>query len=76
MRAWREAAGRDPDDLGIDARIDVAQGTPDDWKRKAEGWREQGATHLSLVTMGGGLDGAEAHLERLAVAREALSGVV
>lgn len=73
MRAWREAAGRDPGTFGIDARIDVAQGTPDDWKRRAEEWRELGATHLSLHTMRGGFEGAEAHLERLAAAHDALA---
>src|SRR5262249_31771358 len=31
LRGWTEEAGRDPDSIGIDQRIQVAEGTPDDW---------------------------------------------
>jgi probable F420-dependent oxidoreductase len=72
MREWRQAAGRDPNDLGIEARINASTGTPDDWHRQAEEWRSLGATHLSLDTMRGGLVGADAHLERVAAAKETL----
>ena len=65
MRDWRREAGRDPNDLGIEARIDAATGTPDDWHRAAEEWRALGATHLSIATMRGGLEGADAHIARL-----------
>ena len=64
--------GRDPESFGIDARISVAEGTPDDWRAAAETWREAGASHLSLVTMGGGLAGPDAHARRLQEALAAL----
>jgi probable F420-dependent oxidoreductase len=73
MRGWRRAAGRDPDDFGIEARIDASTGTPDDWHRQAEQWRSLGATHIAVDTMRGGLDGAEAHIQRLAAAIESLA---
>jgi probable F420-dependent oxidoreductase len=73
MRAWRREAGGDPDAFGIEPRVSVATGTPDEWRASAEEWRALGATHLSLVTMGGGLEGADAHVRRLAEAREALA---
>jgi probable F420-dependent oxidoreductase len=73
MREWRGAAGRDPDDLGIEARINASTGTADDWRHQAEEWRSLGATHISIDTMRGGLAGAEAHIERLAAARAALA---
>jgi probable F420-dependent oxidoreductase len=73
MRAWVEEEGRDWSAFGIDQRINVATGTPDDWRAAAEEWRELGATHLSLATMGGELGGAAGHIERLREAREALS---
>jgi probable F420-dependent oxidoreductase len=75
MREWRQAAGRDPDDLGIEPRIPAGAGTPEEWRRQAEGWRSLGATHLSVNTMGGGLTGPEAHIERLAEARDALTSL-
>src|SRR5581483_286188 len=73
MRGWRREAGRDPDRFGIEARIDVAQGTPDDWRARAEEWRGLGATHLSVTTTGAGLEGPEPHVRRLEEARQALA---
>jgi probable F420-dependent oxidoreductase len=73
MREWRSAAGRDPDDLGIEARINASTGTADGWRRQADEWRSLGATHISVDTMRGGLAGAEAHIERLAAAKAALA---
>ena len=57
MRAWVEEAGRDWSAFGIEQRISVGSGTPDDWRATADEWRELGATHLSLATMGGDLAG-------------------
>jgi hypothetical protein len=72
FRAWAEDAGRDPSSIGVEQRIDVSAGTPDDWRAAVEEWRALGATHVSLVTMRGGLD-AEGHLTRIRDAFEALS---
>jgi probable F420-dependent oxidoreductase len=72
FRAWVEEAGRDPGSIGVEQRIDVSGGTPDDWRAAAEEWRGLGATHVSVVTMRGGLD-ADGHVERIREAFEALS---
>jgi probable F420-dependent oxidoreductase len=72
MRSWRSEAARDPDDFGIEARVSVVTGNPDEWHAEAEEWRRLGATHLTLGTMRGGLAGVDAHLERLAAAKEAV----
>ena len=72
MREWVEEAGREWTAFGIEQRISVASGTADEWRARAEEWAELGATHLSVVTMGAGLSGAEAHIDLLARAREAL----
>jgi probable F420-dependent oxidoreductase len=71
FRTWAEEAGRDSDAIGIEQRIDVSRGTPDDWRATAEEWRELGATHLSLATMRGGLD-VEGHIARISAAAEAV----
>ncbi len=73
FRGWAEEAGRDPDGIGIEARVDVSTGTPDDWRAAAGEWRELGATHASLTTMRGGLDGPDAHIERIREAADALA---
>jgi probable F420-dependent oxidoreductase len=71
LRGWAEEAGRDPGLIGIEQRIQVAEGTPDDWRAAAEEWRELGATHLSVATMRGGLD-ADGHIRVIAEAIEAI----
>jgi probable F420-dependent oxidoreductase len=73
IRGWLTAAGRDPARFGIDARVQAGRGTPDDWHKQAEQWRGLGATHLSVVTLGGGLQGADAHVARLRQALEAVT---
>jgi probable F420-dependent oxidoreductase len=73
LRGWLTEAGRDPAKFGIDRRIEVSRGTPDEWCKQVEQWRALGATHLSLNTMGGGLQGADAHIARLREAKQALS---
>ena len=72
FRAWAEEAGRDPGSIGVEQRIDISTGTPDDWRAAADEWRELGATHISLVTMRGGLD-VDGHIERTRAAFDALS---
>ena len=73
IREWVREAGRDPAAFGIDPRISVAEGGPDDWRAAADEWRELGVSHLTFVTMGGGLAGSDAHVERLREVYAALS---
>jgi alkanesulfonate monooxygenase SsuD/methylene tetrahydromethanopterin reductase-like flavin-dependent oxidoreductase (luciferase family) len=72
LRRYVRAEGRDPASVGIDARISVGSGTPEEWRSLADAWQTLGATHLSLNTMGAGLSGAEDHLAALTRAAEAL----
>jgi hypothetical protein len=72
FRGWVEEAGRNPEEIGIEWRIDVSSGTPDDWRAEAEERNALGATHLSIQTMRGGLDGPDAHVGRIREAAEAL----
>jgi probable F420-dependent oxidoreductase len=72
LRGWLREAGRDEQRFGIDQRINAGTGSADDWRAVAEEWRGLGATHLSINTMGGGLRGADAHIDRLRQAHQAL----
>jgi probable F420-dependent oxidoreductase len=69
---WLAEQGRDPASLGIEPSINVSRGTPQEWRQAASEWRERGASHLMLNTMGGGLQGPDAHIQALAGALEAL----
>jgi probable F420-dependent oxidoreductase len=73
VRAWVVEAGRDPGAFGIEGRIDVGAGTPDDWRAQLEQWRAMDASHVAVNTMGGGLAGPEAHAARIAEAIAALA---
>jgi probable F420-dependent oxidoreductase len=73
MRRWAEESGRDWSSLGIDQRISIADGGPDDWRAAAKEWLELGATHITLVTMGAGFETPDQHLERLSEGRGVLA---
>jgi probable F420-dependent oxidoreductase len=75
MRRWRADAGISSP-FGIQARIDAGWGTPSEWCRAVEQWRDLGASHVAIHTLGSGLVGVHAHIERLAEVRDALSAVV
>ena len=65
MREYAKAAGRDPGDIGIEGRVSVASGSPDDWAKSAAAWDEMGASHLSVNTMRAGLSGPDQHIEAI-----------
>lgn len=57
-------AGRSRAGFGLEARISYAAG-PEAWERLIPAWEAVGATHISLVTTGSGLKGAEEHIQAL-----------
>ena len=73
MRQWREEAGGDWGTFGLDPRVGVGTGSPDDWRAAVQEWRDLGATRLTLATTGGDLGPPDAHLERLREAQAAVS---
>jgi probable F420-dependent oxidoreductase len=60
-------AGRDISALGMEGRVSW-RGNADEIADAADRWREAGATHLSINTMGAGLRTVDDHLAALAVA--------
>ncbi len=71
VNAAAREAGRDPAQLGMEGRVS--------WRRdatklaeQAGRWREAGATHLAVNTMGAGLGAVDGHLDALTRAAEAL----
>jgi probable F420-dependent oxidoreductase len=45
-----QKAGRNPDDIGLDAWVSMGSGTPDDWRAEFAAWKELGASHITLNT--------------------------
>jgi probable F420-dependent oxidoreductase len=66
-------AGRDPSAIGMSGRVKQGAEGTGELARDAQRWRDAGATHVSVDTMGFGLSGLDAHLDALARAAEALA---
>jgi len=72
LREYAREAGRDPDTVGIEARMNAREGNLDEWVRQTEGWRELGATHISINTMGAGFKSINDHMSAIRRYIEAL----
>jgi probable F420-dependent oxidoreductase len=72
LRAWVAEAGRDPGALGIEGRINTADGDVDFWVSQTMAWQKLGATHISLNTMGAGYSSLQQHLDALKAYAEAM----
>lgn len=74
--AAAKEAGRDPDALGVEGRISWGEKGVDELVKHAARWREVGATHLAVNTMGAGFDSLDGHLDALTRASEALAPLI
>ena len=72
LRDYARQAGRAPESVGIEARLNYAQTPEAEWAGFAEAWRGLGATHLSVNTMGAGLASLHDHVEALRRVKEAV----
>ena len=72
VEAAAAEAGRDPAALGMEGRVSWTAGGAQKLVDHAGRWRDAGATHLSVNTMGAGLESVDQHLAALASAAEAL----
>jgi probable F420-dependent oxidoreductase len=67
-----QEAGRDPAAIAFEGRIEYATGDLDKMATQAQRWREAGASHLSVNTMGAGCAGADDHIAGLTAMAGAL----
>jgi probable F420-dependent oxidoreductase len=74
VRAYVKQAGRPPSAVGIEGRFTYGIGGPTEWAKRAREWRDLGATHLSVNTMGSGLSG-RAHIDAILKMKQALDGI-
>lgn len=66
-------AGRDPAALGMEGRVSWGAAGARDVADRVAAWRDAGASHVSVSTMGAGLESVDDHLAALAGAAAALS---
>jgi len=60
--------------VGIEGRFTYGIGGPIEWAKRAREWRDLGATHLSVNTMGAGLSPRD-HIEAILRMKPALDGL-
>jgi hypothetical protein len=72
LHDYAREAGRDPADIGMETRINMADGPPDVWAQQAEAWRGLGATHLSVNTMHAELRTPAAHIQAIRQFKDAV----
>ncbi len=75
LRGLIKEAGRDPATVGIEARVSANSGTLDELVRQTEGWRELGATHISINTMGAGFTSPDEHIAAIRSYKEAVANL-
>ena len=63
LRGYIEESGRDPADIGIETFINAAGKTQDQLASEAAAWKQAGATHISLNTMGAGFTSLQEHID-------------
>jgi probable F420-dependent oxidoreductase len=64
LQAYAAEAGRDPAAIGIECGISVRRDDdPGRWVELARAYEDLGATHLRVITAGGGFDTPQAHLD-------------
>jgi probable F420-dependent oxidoreductase len=62
--ASAEEAGRDPASIGMEGRISLVPDAEDEWVAQTEAWRNAGATHMAINTMGRGRS-PQQHIETI-----------
>jgi alkanesulfonate monooxygenase SsuD/methylene tetrahydromethanopterin reductase-like flavin-dependent oxidoreductase (luciferase family) len=72
LRGYIREAGRDPDSVGLEARVTITEGNLDELVRRTRAWRDLGVTHISINTMGAGLSTPDQHIEAIRRYKEAL----
>jgi hypothetical protein len=71
LREGVARAGRSVDEFGGDY-VALSGGDMGELTREVEEWRNSGGTHMSVVTMGLGLDSVEAHIDWISSLSERL----
>ena len=76
LAGFARERGRNPNTIGIDAIVTLAQGgpvpdpdaslrSPEEWAADVAQWQALGATHLTVNTMGAGFSAVQDHTDAL-----------
>ncbi len=72
LRSYAEAAGRPRDAVAIEGRLSIKDVPEGEWRAEVRRWRDLGATHLGINTMGAGLAAPQDHIDTICRFMEAV----
>jgi probable F420-dependent oxidoreductase len=72
LHDYARAAGRDPAAIGLEPQLTIGRVPESEWEAYVAGWRDLGATHLCINTMGAGLGPLDKHIAALRRVKERL----
>ena len=75
VHGYAQTAGRDPEKIGIEARLNIKDMPEAQWAKFAEDWRNLGATYLCVNTMGAGFQSLQQHIDALRRAKDLLGDI-
>ena len=75
MRSYARQEGRDPSTIGIESWVSIRNRSPEECSKDVRRWKELGATHISVNTMGAGLSSPDGHIDAIRRFKEAVAGV-
>ena len=65
LKAYLSEEGRRFEDIGMEPRLRYSHNDEDHWHEVAEGWKNVGATHMTIITMGAGLKTPDDHIHAI-----------
>jgi len=72
LKVFAQEAGRDAENIGMEPRINLADGDPEFWQEQARVWQEMGATHVSVNTMRASLGSPQDHIDAIQQFKEVI----
>jgi alkanesulfonate monooxygenase SsuD/methylene tetrahydromethanopterin reductase-like flavin-dependent oxidoreductase (luciferase family) len=74
LRTYACEAGRDPNKIGIEGRINLSQTPSEQWEKVIQAWKNLSATHLTVNTMKAGFSSPTDHIEAIRRFEAAMAG--
>jgi probable F420-dependent oxidoreductase len=75
LAAYAHEAGRDPSNIGIEARVSMRNRPIEECAQETRRWKELGATYLAINTMNAGLASPSAHIDAIRKFKAATAGL-
>ena len=72
LQTFLSEVGRESSSMGMEPRINLADGDPEIWQAHANAWQSMGATHVSINTMRAGLNSPQGHIDAIQKFKEVI----